>query len=123
WARAQVAALVGGRPDEILFTSGGTESDNLAILGTVTARPRLVVSAVEHPAVAEAAEARRRQGWAVEVLEVDGCGRVDLGRAMALDVPAGLVSVMLAQAETGVLQPVGEVAQRARAAASDVVVH
>jgi len=121
-ARAQVVALVGADADEVVFTSGGTESDNLAILGTSLARPRLVRSAVEHPAVEAAA--RTREGVELDLLPVDGQGRVDLaGAAPLLDRPIGLLSVMLAQNETGVIQPVGELAARARSAAADVVVH
>jgi len=123
-ARQRIAALVGALPDEIVFTSGGTEADNLAILGTRTARPRIVTSIVEHPAVEAAVRVRAGAGHEHAVMAVDREGRVDLERAAAvLDQPAGLVSIMLAQNETGVIQPVAEVARRARAVASDVVVH
>lgn len=123
-ARERVAALVGAHADEIVFTSGGTESDNLAVLGTRTGRSTIVTSAVEHPAVDAAVRVRTAQGWAHAVLPVEASGRVDLG--VAADVlarPAGLVSVILAQNETGVVQPIAEIAARARAAASDVVIH
>ena len=123
-ARQRIAALVGALPDEIVFTSGGTEADNLAILGTRTARSRIVTSIVEHPAVEAAVRMRASAGHEHAVMPVDREGRVDLERAAAvLDQPAGLVSIMLAQNETGVIQPVAEVAGRARAVASDVVVH
>ncbi|MBX7082724.1 MAG: aminotransferase class V-fold PLP-dependent enzyme [Nannocystaceae bacterium] len=123
-ARAEVAALVGAEPDEVVFTSGGTESDNLAVLGTQLPRPRIVASAVEHPAVEAALVVRERQGVAVERLAVDRDARVELERAAAtLRVPAGLLTVMLAQNETGTIEPVAQLAALARAAAPDVIVH
>ena len=79
-ARESVAASLGCDPAEVLFTSGGTEADNLAILGTMRAAPSggLAVSAVEHPAVLEAAEAWGRDGGATQVLPVDARGAVDV---------------------------------------------
>lgn len=123
-ARASVASLVGARPEQIVFTGGGTEADNLALRCSAAVRQRVVTTAVEHPAVEEPARALQSSGWRWDLLAVDETGRVDLDRAAAmLDEPAGLVSVILAQNETGVLQPVAKLAARARAAASDVVVH
>ncbi len=123
-AREQVAALVGGRAQEIVFTGGGTEADNLALRGVTVARRRIVISSVEHPAIDLPARALEGEGWERVELAVDGRGRVDLERARErLDVPAGLVSVILAQNETGVLQPVAEISAMARAAAGDVIVH
>lgn len=123
-AREQVAALVGGRAHEIVFTGGGTEADNLALRGVAVARRRIAVSSVEHPAIELPARALEAEGWARVELPVDASGCVDLPRAREqLAVPAGLVSVILAQNETGVLQPVAELAALARAAAADVVVH
>lgn len=123
-AREQVAALVGADPDEVVFTSGGTESDNLAILGSPLAHRRIVRTAVEHPAVEAAVRARAGEAIAADVLRVDGEGRVDLAAAeVVLEPPAGLLTVILAQNETGVIQPVAELAARARRSAADVVVH
>jgi cysteine desulfurase len=123
-ARAEVAALVGGQPHQIVLTGGGTEADNLALRGVAVARRRIVVSAVEHPAVDLPARALEAEGWARVELPVDATGRVDLERAAErLAEPAGLLSVIVAQNETGVLQPVAELAALARAAAPDVVVH
>jgi cysteine desulfurase len=123
-ARAQVAALVGAAPEEIVFTSGGTEADNLAIAGLQVACRRIVVSAVEHPAIEAPSRRLERDGWVRDVLEVDARGIVDLERARAcLREPAGIVSVILAQNETGVLQPVAQLAKLARAASAAVVVH
>ena len=119
-ARAQVAALVGAAPAEVVFTSGGTEADNLALRGVAAAaepaRHELVVSAVEHPAVLNTAKALAREGFAVAVAPVDATGRLDLeALAGQVDDSTALVSVMLANNETGVLQPVAEAAALARA--------
>ena len=105
-ARASVAALVGARPEAVLFTSGGTEANNQALTSVPGHR---LVSAIEHASVLEAAPDAER-------LPVDPQGRVDLGELadrLAAIRPA-LVSVMLANNETGVLQPVAEVARLAR---------
>ncbi len=109
-ARRQVGELVGALPTEVVFTSGGTEANNLALNGTGAGR--VIVSAVEHDSVRQA----RRDA---EVLPVDSNGVVDLGaleRMLAANTASTLVSVMAANNETGVLQPVGEVARIARAA-------
>ncbi|MGF1641615.1 MAG: cysteine desulfurase family protein [Rhodospirillales bacterium] len=107
-ARERVAALVGAAPEAVVFTSGGTEANALALRST--GRPRVLVSAVEHASVRDAVET-------AEVLPVDGDGVVDLEALAAMlastAVPA-LVSVMLANNETGVLQPVAAVAAVAR---------
>ena len=123
-AREQVAELIGGEPQEIVFTGGGTEADNLALRGVPAARRRIVVSSVEHPAIELPARALERKGWERVELPVDASGRVDLHEARErLDMPAGIVSVILAQTETGVLQPVHGLAAMARASAEDVIVH
>ena len=112
-ARAHVAALIGARPGEVIFTSGGTESDTFALRGVLAARPdkrHLVISAVEHAAVIESAAELERQGYAVTRIGVDGAGRLDLaGLAAALRDDTALVSIMLANNETGVIMPVREV--------------
>lgn len=123
-ARAQVATLVGATPDQIVFTGGGTEADNLAVRRSQVARQRVVTTSVEHPAVQEPARALEAKGWRWDRLAVGKNGRVDLARAQSvLKEPAGLVSVILAQNETGVLQPIAEISALARAAAADVIVH
>lgn len=127
-ARARVASLVGAKPHEVLFTSGGTEADNLAILGFDATRsklsgPKLVVSAVEHPAVAAAAERLRGGGWSVETLGVDERGVVRLADASDVLRGAGLLSTMLAQNETGAIQPIARLTQLAREVSPEVVVH
>lgn len=119
-ARAQVAVLINARTDEIVFTSGGTEADNLAVQGTVLAagRPgRLACSAVEHPAVLLPCREMARRGWNLDLLPVDRNGAVDLAAAGEVIRPGiRLVSVMHSNNETGTLQPVAEIARLAHAA-------
>lgn len=123
-ARAQVAGLIGGRPEELVFTGGGTEADNLALHGPAVARRRVVVSTVEHPAVELPSRALAEQGFDRDELVVGASGRVDLDRAReVLAEPTGLLSVILAQNETGVVQPVAQLAALARSASADVWVH
>jgi cysteine desulfurase len=117
-ARRAVAALVHARPDCVLFTSGATEAANQLLLGPLLTggRPRhLIVSAVEHPCVLEPARALESLGWAVTRVGADAEGRVDpQAVADALRPDTALVSVMLANNDTGVLQPVREIAILAR---------
>jgi cysteine desulfurase len=122
-AREQVAALVGAAPSEVVFTSGGTEADNLAVKGTLLARPaqdrHLVCSAVEHHAVLDAAAwAEADAGARVDLAPVDGLGRVELDRLGALLQPGrtALVAVMAANNEVGTGQPVAAAADLAHAA-------
>ena len=114
-ARRQVAALVGAMPSEIVFTSGGTESNNLAITGTGCMR--VLASAVEHDSVLKAAPDS-------EIIPVDGEGVIDvaaLERMLASSKAPTLVSVMFANNETGVLQPIADVVRLARV--SGALVH
>ncbi len=125
-AREQVAALIGAAADEIVFTSGGTESNNLAIFGTAatagTKRHRVVTSSVEHPATASPCARLEASGWAVTRVPIAASGILDLDAALAaLGDDVALVTVMLAQNETGALMPVAELAIAARAHGS--VVH
>jgi cysteine desulfurase len=119
-ARAQVAALLGCEKDEIVFTSGGTESNNLAIRGVAQASPErrhLVTSVVEHPAVAAPCAWLERQGWRITRCGVDGDGRVWPAEvAAAVDAGTALVSVMHANNETGVVQPIEPLAEAVHAA-------
>ncbi len=113
-ARGQVADCLGCAADEVVFTSGGSESNNLAIRGAVLARGggHVITSAVEHPAVLEVVRALEREGRAtVTVVGVDASGRVDPGEVIrALRPDTVLVTLMLANNEVGTLQPVAEVA-------------
>src|SRR5690606_21630468 len=117
-ARARVAAAVGAHPTEVVFTSGGSEANNLFIKGAAALlKPGLVaVSAIEHPCVREPARQLLRQGWTLREIAVDGEGRLDLTDwpAVIAGRPA-LGSVMLANNETGVLQDVAALAREARA--------
>jgi cysteine desulfurase len=118
-ARAAVAALVGAEPPEIVFTGSGSEADNLALRGVAgrarPARRQVVASAVEHHAVLNTAKALRDEGWPVAFAAVGEGGALDLDRlAGELDDTTALVSVMLANNETGVVQPVAEAARLAR---------
>lgn len=123
-ARQQVATLIGAKPHQLVFTGGGTEADNLALRGPTPTRKRLVVSSVEHPAIELPSRALQAEGWRRDELPVGTDGRVDLERAASvLGEPAGIVSVIAAQNETGVVQPIAELCAMAKAAAPDVVVH
>lgn len=115
-ARSKVAALLGADRDEIVFTSGGTESNNLAIQGLLmrdapSLSGHLIISAVEHPAVVEPARYLERLGFDLTVVGCDAEGRVDPARiAAAMRPNTRLVSIMHANNETGVLQPLREIA-------------
>jgi cysteine desulfurase len=118
-ARRQVADLLGARPEEIVFTSGGSEANNTAILGVarlLRSRGRHVVtSAVEHPAVLEPCAALEAEGFRVTRVPVDGAGRVDPDEiAKALTPETILVSIMHANNEVGTIEPVAEIAGLAR---------
>lgn len=116
-ARGQVAALVNVDPAQVIFVSGGTEANNLFIRGAAGyLKPsQIVVSGIEHPCVARPAQDLARQGWKVRVLATDRRGVTETADAeLALREPTGLVSVMLANNETGVIQPVAQIAALAR---------
>lgn len=118
-AREQVAKLVGAQPAEIFFTSGGTESDNLAIRGVALANrsrgKHIITSAIEHHAVLEPAESLKKEGFDLTVLPVDEHGRIqlsDLKNAIRPDTI--LISVMFANNEVGTIQPIAEIGTLAR---------
>jgi cysteine desulfurase len=123
-AREQVADAVGVQPSQVIFTSGGSEANNLFIRGAAGyLKPtRVVVSSIEHPCIMRTAQelARGRDsGWGLRLLEVDDLGRVatdDVDRALLEEQPPpALVSVMLANNETGVIQDVAAIAEKFRA--------
>ena len=123
-ARAATARALGCRPGEVVFTSGGTEADNLAVKGIALARraadPRLdrvAISAVEHPAVEESARYLERvHGFAVDVIPVDRFGQVsEEALAAVLQPGTALVSIMYANNEVGTVQPIARLAALARA--------
>jgi cysteine desulfurase len=120
-ARSAVAALVGADPSEIVFTSGGTESDNFAIRGVaealeVTGRRHLIATAIEHEAVLNTLKALARRGWTTTLLPVDQTGVVSpAALEAALTDQTALVSVMHANNEIGTIQPIAELARMAKA--------
>lgn len=117
-ARERVATAVGAHPSQVIFTSGGTEANNLAIKGIAAglSPSQVAVSGVEHPSVTKPAQELQGCGWKLRRLAVGGDGRLDMADVeQALRQPAGLISVMLANNETGVVQDVAAVAERARA--------
>src|SRR5438067_3334577 len=120
-ARDLVAECLGARPGEIVFTGGGTEADNLAIVGRHQARPGPVVcTAMEHHAVLHAC----RAVGGVRLAPVDSDGFVDLDAlAGLLDTEVSVVSVMLANNEIGTIQPLADVAAAVRERAPEAVVH
>ncbi len=116
-ARKQVGELVGATPDEVVFTSGATESNNLAIFGVAGAlaeginQPHCITTGIEHKAVLEPAEELRKRGWDVTVVPPKPCGRVDADAILsAVTDNTRLVSVMHANNETGMLQPITDIA-------------
>jgi cysteine desulfurase len=121
-ARASVAGLLGCRPSEVVFTSGGTEADNLAIFGILRPGDHVITSAVEHHAVLNACKHLESQGCALTCLPVDNQGRVDPdGVRSALRPTTRLITIMMANNETGVLQRVEDIAKIA--AEADVYFH
>jgi len=118
-ARSRVAAMINCRPQEVVFTSGGTESNNMAIKGAAYAMRRhgnhIIISAVEHPAVAEVTRFLETQGFEITILPVDKYGMVDPDRLVkALKPETILISVMHANNEVGTIQPVAAIADIAR---------
>ena len=136
-AREQVAALIGARPQEIVFTSGGTESDNHAIFGiafssltsftslassTSTSRPHIITSAIEHEAVLNACQALEKEGVHVTYLPVNRDGQMDLAELRrALRPETVLITIMHANNELGTIQPLEEIGRIAKEA--DVYFH
>ena len=113
-ARSAVASLIGSDASEVVFTSGATEANNLALLGAARARrdthSRIIVSAIEHKCVLESAAALRRRGWNIDVLPVGSDGLVSLDQLQGLLTGGtALVSVMAVNNETGVVQPTREI--------------
>jgi len=119
-ARGQVAALIGASPAEIVFTGSGTEADNMALRGLLPTsraeRRRLVYSAIEHHAVTNTAKGLAEEGVGIVSVRATADGAVDLDELRrAIDDQTAVVAVMLANNETGVVQPIAEVVRIARA--------
>jgi cysteine desulfurase len=117
-AREEVAGLINANPDQIIFTSGGTEADNLAIIGVAQQynRPRhIIISSVEHSAIAEPCKQLEQQGWQITRLPVNRQGRVDpLDLKAAIQSDTVLISIIYGQSEVGTLQPIEELGSIAR---------
>jgi cysteine desulfurase len=116
-ARQQVAELVSAQPSQVIFVSGGTEANNLFVKGAAGyLKPsQIAVSAIEHPCVAKPAQELARQGWKLRKLAARRSGEINLADVdEALKEPTGIVSLMLANNETGVIQDVAAVSARAR---------
>jgi cysteine desulfurase len=121
-ARESVARLIGCNASEIIFTSGGTESDNLAISGLISAGDHVITSSIEHHAVLHASKHLEELDCEVTVLPVDGRGLIDPADVKrALRPNTKLISIMMANNETGVLQSVAEIGKIASEA--DVYFH
>ncbi len=121
-ARESVADLVGSRPSEIVFTSGGTEADNLAIFGLARPGDHIITSTIEHHAVLNSCKRLEESGCEVTYVPVDGRGLVDPDDVRrALRPKTRLITIMMANNETGVLQPVEEIGRIA--AEADVYFH
>jgi cysteine desulfurase len=127
-ARRSIAEVLGARPQEIVFTSGGTEADNLAIHGVAAAARKrgnhIITTAIEHHAVLHMAERLEQEGFRVTYLPVDREGFVDLAALQgALGDDTVLVSVMYANNEVGTIEPIAEIARMVKARDPRIVVH
>jgi cysteine desulfurase len=120
-ARTEVASLIGAEPSELVFTSGGTESDNFALRGAAealepTGRRHLIATTIEHEAVLVTLKALARRGWTVTLLPVDHTGIVEPSAlGSALTDQTAVVSIMHANNEIGTIQPIAELARLAHA--------
>ncbi len=118
-ARGKVAEAIGSAPDQVYFTSGGTESDNWAIRGVATAHAKkgrhIITSAIEHHAVLHTCEALEKEGFEVTYLPVDEFGRVRVADVLAaIRDDTILITIMLANNEIGTIQPIAEIGEIAR---------
>lgn len=112
-ARERVAAAVGAHPSQVIFTSGGTEADNMAIQGIAAAQTpsQIVISGIEHPAVSKPAQALQVRGWKLASIKANSDGTLDISKLeQALQQKTALVSVMAANNETGALQDIPAIA-------------
>jgi cysteine desulfurase len=120
-ARLMVANLINGEAERIIFTSGGTEADNLALFGVARQYPQpqhMVISTVEHSAIARSAEWLEQMGWQITRLPVDRAGRIDpQSLVAALQPNTVLVSIIYSQNEVGTIQPIDKLGQICRDAA------
>lgn len=113
-ARYQVAELAGARAEQVIFTSGGTEANNLAVLGSLVHQPaaHLAVSSIEHASIIEPAKSLTKKGWQLDLLEVDGdCKVLQKSIESVVSENTRLLSVMMANNETGVVQDIKRLSQ------------
>lgn len=118
-SREYIAEVIGAKPGDVIFTSGATEADNLALKGIAqrSGKRRILISAIEHHAVLDAADALAQSGFVVERVGVDSQGRLDVGElAGKLDDDVALVAVMWANNEVGTIQPMEQIVQVCRSA-------
>jgi cysteine desulfurase len=125
-ARSRVAGILGCRPDEIIFTSGGTESNNQAVKSIGGARfsrgGHIITSAIEHPAILEVCRFMEAHGFSVTIIPVDADGRVDPADVAAAITPRTImISIMHANNEVGTLQPIADIARLARG--HEILIH
>ena len=123
YARGQVAEACGAYASQVVFTASGTEANNFAIKGIAAAKPNMQIlsSAIEHPCVTRPALALQQSGWSAQQITVSANGKLDLASLKALmTVPTCLVSVMLANNETGVVQDIAAIAELAQSAGTFV---
>ncbi len=121
-ARGKIAGILSAHPDEIIFTSGATEANNMALLGVVRSvrmlgikKPHIIISAIEHPSVLEVARAMEGEGVRISYLSVDSMGIVDVKELRTLISPETvLVSVMYANNEIGTIEPIRDIAKEIR---------
>jgi len=127
-AREQVAGLIGANADEIIFTSGGTEADNLAVVGAAFANQKkgkhLITSAIEHHAVLDSFKYLEKQGFEVTYIPVDEYGLVNPDDVIkAINKQTILISIMHVNNEVGTIQPIKEIAEMAKSKSQDIIIH
>lgn len=123
YARGQVADACGAYASQVIFTASGTEANNFAVKGIAAAKPnkQILTSAIEHPCVTRPALALQQQGWPAQEIAVDANGQIDIAALRSLlTAPTGLVSVMLANNETGVIQDLATITEIAHTAGAFV---
>lgn len=125
-ARLQVACTVGAEPNQIIFTSGGTEANNLAIKGVLENLPfsRFAVSAIEHASLLEPSRLMAKKGWQLDMIPVNNQGQVEVEKLLScISSETKLVSVMAANNETGVVQDIKALVDSAKTISSDLLFH
>lgn len=126
-ARMQVASLIGAQPKEVIFTSGGTEANNLAIQGVLQktqAGAEFAISAIEHASVNAPARRMAEQGWTLQKIVVDGQGVISVDALLShVNAATHLVSIMAANNETGVIQDLAELVKSAKAMNNRLIFH